>query len=95
MIAAETVSPPRGRDEEKVPPVHYASPVIAALSAGLHPDKVDSWDSVDSQLSKDWRLLNHSKIQNGQYFWGLDVDRKSVGRGTGDALTNLTNGDIR
>ena len=81
--------------EDPLPPINFSSPAIPALNAALHVDMVDNWNSIDAQKAKDWRLVNHGKIQSGEFFWGHDVRRNSDGRGTGSALTNLSTGENR
>ena len=89
---SETIRPPRGRDGKQSAQIHYASPVLPALVAGMHPEWDACWKSIEEQLDDNWELVNHETLEKDKLFRAYDVGGNTVFRGPGDALNNYVSG---
>ena len=72
--------------------IHFGHPAIPAVMACLHPDIVETWDTLWQQLDKSWEACNLGRIQRKEVMWMMDAAALGALRGCGDMIKNQGNG---
>ena len=72
--------------------VHFGHPAIPAVMACLHPDIVETWQTLWQQLDISWEACNVGRIQRQDVMWMQDEAALGALRGCGDLIKHQGTG---